>query len=98
MWTKTPVTCAPEACCQERIANTKSESLLVTTELLCESALTPRSNAGTPVWWWLTSLHRPPLPLEAMEEAAAAPSTSLPVTIEAYLVLPAGARAWIDTL
>ncbi|KIY98528.1 hypothetical protein MNEG_9432, partial [Monoraphidium neglectum] len=46
--------------------------------------------AGIPVWWRLTSLHRPPLPLDAMHGAAAALSAELPVTVEAYLVLPGG--------
>jgi hypothetical protein len=42
------------------------------------------------VWWWLTSLHRPPLPLDAMARAADAPRAALPVTVEAYCVLPQG--------
>jgi hypothetical protein len=45
------------------------------------------------VWWRLTSLHRPPLPLEAMDGAAAAPRASLPAAVEAYLLLrPGGFR------
>jgi hypothetical protein len=48
------------------------------------------SASGIPVWWRLTSLHRPPLPLDAMHGAAAALSAELPVTVEAYLVLPGG--------
>lgn len=52
----------------------------------------PASRAGVPVWWWLTSLHRPPLPLDTMRAAAGAPPASLPVTVEAYALLPGGER------
>jgi hypothetical protein len=50
----------------------------------------PQSRAGVPVWWWLTSLHRPPLPLQAMHGAADAAVAALPVTLEAYVVAPGG--------
>ena len=51
----------------------------------------PCRHAGIPVWWHLTSLHRPPLPLDAMQHAADAAHVLLRVTVEAYMLLSPGA-------
>lgn len=47
--------------------------------------------AGLPVWWLLTSLHRPQLPLAAMASAGGSTPPLPPLTVEAYAVLPPGA-------
>eukprot|EP00879_Flechtneria_rotunda_P013519 GHRR01014116.1.p1 GENE.GHRR01014116.1~~GHRR01014116.1.p1 ORF type:complete len:763 (+),score=295.93 GHRR01014116.1:423-2711(+) len=48
---------------------------------------------GVPVWWYTTSLHRPPLPHSELAAAAAASqqrSAVLPVALDVVLALPSG--------
>lgn len=48
---------------------------------------------GVPVWWYTTSLHRPPLPHEAMQQVALEASSStayLPVSLQLVVALPEG--------
>ncbi|WIA16179.1 hypothetical protein OEZ85_012893 [Tetradesmus obliquus] len=51
--------------------------------------------AGVPIWWATTSLHRPPLPHEAIAAAEADAgnrSALLPVALQLVLVVPAGSE------
>jgi hypothetical protein len=62
---------------------------------------TPKQT-GVPVWWHTTSLHRPPLPHDAMQaaawDAAAGESAFLPVTLQVVVVLSQGEGAQASSL